>query len=149
MVVSNLARIVVTIWCFVVLILTQSYTASLSSLLTVQQLQPTVTNVDELIKKGEFVGYQQNSFMLGILKNLGFDDSRLMAYNTPEECDELFSRGSGNGGIAAAFDEVPYMKFFLSMYCSKYTIIEPTFKTGGFGFVRSLLFLPPALLVSI
>jgi ionotropic glutamate receptor len=117
--------------------------------LTVQQLQPTVTNVDELIKKGEFVGYQPNSFVLGILKNLGFDDSRLMAYNTPEECDELFSRGSGNGGIAAAFDEVPYMKFFLSMYCSKYTIIEPTFKTGGFGFVRSLLFLPPALLVSI
>ncbi|KAI9377956.1 hypothetical protein POPTR_018G012700v4 [Populus trichocarpa] len=134
-VVSNLARIVVTVWCFVVLILTQSYTASLSSVLTVQQLQPTVTNVDELIKKGEFVGYQQNSFVLGILKNLGFDDSRLMAYNTPEECDKLFSRGSGNGGIAAAFDEVPYMKFFLSMYCSKYTIIEPTFKTGGFGFV--------------
>uniref|UniRef100_A0A6N2KCF7 Glutamate receptor n=1 Tax=Salix viminalis TaxID=40686 RepID=A0A6N2KCF7_SALVM len=78
-VVSNLARIVVTIWCFVVLILTQSYTASLSSLLTVQQLQPT---------------------------NLGFDESRLMAYNTPEECDGLFSRGSGNGGIAAAFEEV-------------------------------------------
>ena len=90
--VSNLARIVVTIWCFVVLILTQSYTASLSSLLTVQQLQPTVTNVDELIKKGESVGYQQNSFVLGILKNLGFDDSRLVAYNTPEECEAFFQR---------------------------------------------------------
>ncbi|KAJ6732169.1 IONOTROPIC GLUTAMATE RECEPTOR [Salix purpurea] len=58
-----------------------------------------------------------------------------MAYNTPEEYDGLFSRGSGNGGIAAAFNEVPYMKFFLSMYCSKYTMIKPTFKTGGFGFV--------------
>ncbi|KAK7828665.1 glutamate receptor 2.7 [Quercus suber] len=38
---SNLARIVVIIWVFVVLILTQSYTASLTSLLTIQQLQPT------------------------------------------------------------------------------------------------------------
>ncbi|KAJ4831370.1 hypothetical protein Tsubulata_021667 [Turnera subulata] len=42
-VVSNLGRTVVIIWFFVVLILTQSYTASLTSLLTVQNLQPTVT----------------------------------------------------------------------------------------------------------
>ncbi|KAM1527098.1 hypothetical protein ACFX1Z_016643 [Malus domestica] len=35
-VVSNLARFVVIIWCFVVLILTQSYAASLTSFLTVQ-----------------------------------------------------------------------------------------------------------------
>ncbi|MBA0848200.1 hypothetical protein Goshw_029625, partial [Gossypium schwendimanii] len=40
-VVSNLGRFVVIIWCFVVLVLTQSYTASLTSLLTVEQLQPT------------------------------------------------------------------------------------------------------------
>ncbi|CAK7354064.1 unnamed protein product [Dovyalis caffra] len=134
-VVSNLARIVVTIWCFVVLILTQSYTASLSSMLTVQQLQPSVSSVNELIQKGEFVGYLENSFVLGILKHLGFDESKLMVYSSLEECDELFSKGSGNGGIAAAFDEVPYMKLLLSKYCSKYTMVEPTFKTGGFGFV--------------
>ncbi|CAK7354074.1 unnamed protein product [Dovyalis caffra] len=59
----------------------------------------------------------------------------LMVYSSLEECDELFSKGSGNGGIAAAFDEVPYMKLLLSKYCSKYTMVEPTFKTGGFGFV--------------
>ena len=136
-VVSNLSRAVVLIWCFVVLILTQSYTASLTSLLTVQQLRPTVTDVHELIKKGEYVGYQEGSFVLGILLDLGFDESKLIVYNSTEQCDDLLSKGSGNGGIAAAFDEVPYMRLFLSKYCSKYAMIDPTFKTDGFGFVSS------------
>ncbi|KAJ6673850.1 GLUTAMATE RECEPTOR 2.9 [Salix viminalis] len=133
--VSNLTRAVVIIWFFVVLVLTQSYTASLTSLLTVQQLQPTVTDVHDLVMKGEYVGYLSGSFVLGILLGLGFDKSKLRVYNSTEECHELFSKGSGNGGISAAFDEVPYTKRFLSKYCSKYTMIEPTFKTGGFGFV--------------
>ncbi|KAF2305812.1 hypothetical protein GH714_008239 [Hevea brasiliensis] len=68
------------------------------------------------------------------VKGLGFDESKLKVYNSTEECDELFSKGSGNGGIAAAFDEVPYTKLFLAQYCSKYTLVEPTFKTDGFGF---------------
>ncbi|XP_057467334.1 glutamate receptor 2.3-like [Actinidia eriantha] len=134
-VVSNLARFVVIIWCFVVLILTQSYTASLTSMLTVQQLQPTVTDVHELIKKGEFVGYLEGSFVLGLLKQLNFDESKLKVYASPEECDDLFTKGSGNGGIAAAFDEIPYIKLFLSKHCSKYTMVAPTYKTDGFGFV--------------
>ncbi|KAL9400486.1 hypothetical protein Peur_009447 [Populus x canadensis] len=134
-VVSNLSRAVIIIWCFVVLILTQSYTASLASLLTVEQLQPTVTDVSELIKKGEYVGYQKGSFVLGLLLDLGFDKSKLMVYNSAEECHHLFSKGSGNGGIAAAFDELAFIKLILSRYCSKYTMIDPKFKTGGFGFV--------------
>ncbi|KAJ4841959.1 hypothetical protein Tsubulata_047652 [Turnera subulata] len=134
-VVSNLGRTVVIIWFFVVLIFTQSYTASLTSFLTVQKLQPTVTDVKELIRNGKAVGYQPGSFVYGILKDLGFDDSKLIPYVSPEECDELFTKGSGAGGIAAAFDEVPYIRLFLSKYCSKYTMIDPTFKVGGFGFV--------------
>ncbi|KAJ6732171.1 IONOTROPIC GLUTAMATE RECEPTOR [Salix purpurea] len=134
-VVNNLSRFVLIIWCFVVLILTQSYTASLTSLLTVKQLQPEVTDVNDLIRKGEYVGYHEGSFVAGILLELGFDESKLVMYNSFEKCDELFSKGSGNGGISAAFDEAPYMKLFLSKYCSKYTMIEPTFKTAGFGFV--------------
>ncbi|XP_073262156.1 glutamate receptor 2.8-like [Populus alba] len=134
-VVSNFSRAVVIIWCFVVLILTQSYTASLTSLLTVQQLRPTVTDVNELIKKGEYVGYRGGSFVQGILLDqLLFDKSKLIVYNTTEQWDDLLSKGSGNGGIAAAFDEVPFTRLFLSKYCSKYAVIDPTFKTGGFGF---------------
>ncbi|XP_044463536.1 glutamate receptor 2.2-like [Mangifera indica] len=137
-VLSNMARFVVIVWCFVVLILTQSYTASLTSLLTVQRLQPTVSDVAELIKREENVGYQQGSFVLGILKQLGFKDKNLLVYDSVEECDALFQNGTANGGIAAAFDEVPYIKLFLGKYCSKYSMVDPTFKTAGFGFAFPL-----------
>ena len=139
--VSNLSRAVIIIWCFVVLILTQSYTASLASLLTVEQLQPTVTDVYELITKEEYVGYQEGSFVRGLLLDLGFKESKLMVYGSPEECHHLFSKGSGNGGIAAAFDELPFIKLILSRYCSKYTMIDLKIKTGGLGFVSSLSYL--------
>ncbi|XP_048133137.1 glutamate receptor 2.1-like [Rhodamnia argentea] len=131
---SNLARFVVIVWVFVVLILTQSYTASLSSLLVVQNLQPTVADVNQLLKSGAKVGYQDGSFVYGMLKQMKFDDSRLTSYQSAEECDALLSTGSAKGGIAAAFDEIPYIKLILSRHCNKYTLI-PTFKTAGFGFV--------------
>ncbi|KAG8375363.1 hypothetical protein BUALT_Bualt10G0092300 [Buddleja alternifolia] len=134
-VISNLSRFVLIIWFLVVLILIQSYTASLTSMLTVQKLQPTVTDVAVLIKNKDNVGYVKGSFVLELLKKMNFEESRILAYNTPEEMDELFSKGSKNGGIAAAFDELPYMKLFLSKYCSKYTMVGPTYKTDGFGFV--------------
>ena len=136
--VSNLTRFVVIIWVFVVLILTQSYTASLTSLLTIQQLQPTVTDINQLIKNGEHVGYQGGSFVLGILKEMKFDENKLIIYDTPEECDQLLSKGSANGGIAGAIIETPMMKLFLGQYCSKYTMVESIYKTDGFGFVSSL-----------
>ncbi|XVF48222.1 hypothetical protein PTKIN_Ptkin03bG0172600 [Pterospermum kingtungense] len=134
-VVSNLARFVVIIWCFVVLILTQSYTASLTSLLTVEQLQP-ITDINDLWKRKESVGYLNGSFVEGILLDrLKFDKSQLKIYNSPQELHELFTKGSANGGISAALDEMPYIKLFLAKYCGKYTTVEPTFKTDGFGFV--------------
>ncbi|KAJ0031595.1 hypothetical protein Pint_12583 [Pistacia integerrima] len=137
-VISNLGRFVVIVWCFVVLILTQSYTASLTSLLTVQRLQPTVSDVTELIKRGENVGFQQGSFVAGILKDLGFNEKNLLVYDSVEEWEVLFQKGTTNGGIAAAFDEVAYLKLFMGRHCFKYTIVEQTFKTAGFGFVSSL-----------
>ncbi|CAI9772304.1 unnamed protein product [Fraxinus pennsylvanica] len=109
-------------------------------MLTVQQLQPTVKDINQLLKNKDYVGYQQGSFVFELLKGMGFDESRLKQYNSPEECDELFSQGSGNGGISTAFDGIPYIKLFLAKYCSKYTMVDPTYSlTGGFGFVRNPL----------
>ncbi|GMQ02692.1 hypothetical protein CsSME_00048803 [Camellia sinensis var. sinensis] len=130
-VVSNLARFVVIIWCFVVLILTQSYTASLTSLLTVHQLEPSITDVQELINKGQSVGYPKVSFIHDILKRMNFSDSQIKGYNTVEgDLDAALS----NRSIVAAFDEIPYLKLFTGRHCSKYTMVAPTHKTGGFGF---------------
>ncbi|KAJ6329873.1 hypothetical protein OIU76_008656 [Salix suchowensis] len=77
----------------------------------------------------------EGSFVRGLLLDLGFKESKLMVYGSPEECHHLFSKGSGNGGIAAAFDELAFIKLILSRYCSKYTMIDLKFKTGGLGFV--------------
>ncbi|KAM7477594.1 hypothetical protein LguiA_025807 [Lonicera macranthoides] len=128
-VVSNLSRLVVIIWCFVVLILTQSYTASLTSTLTVKQLEPTFTSVEELIEKGEIVGYAKGSFVGELLRNSNM--SKLKEYKSRDELHIKFSKGE----IGAAFDEIPYMKLFLAKHCSKYTMVGPTLKTTGFGFV--------------
>lgn len=136
--VSNWARFVVIIWCFVVLILIQSYTASLTSRLTVQQLRPVINDVNQLLKNRENVGYQKGSFVVDILKDLGFKDDQLKIYNSTDELFSLFENGTTKGGISAAFDETPYTKLFLAKHCSKFTMVEPTFKADGFAFVRPL-----------
>ncbi|EMS64881.1 Glutamate receptor 2.5 [Triticum urartu] len=51
---SPLSKIVVVIWCFVVLVLVQSYTASLSSILTTKRLHPSVTDFETLQKSEQY-----------------------------------------------------------------------------------------------
>lgn len=130
-VVSNLARVVLVIWLFVVLVLQSSYTASLTSILTVEKMQPTVTEIDELLKSNATVGYLDESFMPALLGRLKFGENKRIAYQSPKDYHEAFS----NKSIAAIFDEVPYLKVFLSQYCNKYVMTGPIYKTDGFGFV--------------
>nr|XP_043626316.1 glutamate receptor 2.7-like isoform X2 [Erigeron canadensis] len=129
---SNLSRFVVIVWVFVVLVLTSSYTASLTSMLTVQQLQPT--DIFQIMRKGESVGYQQGSFTRYTLKTIGFDDSKLKSYGSFEQYDEALQKGSQNGGVSAIFDELPYLRAFMVKYCTKYTMTGYTNNTAGFGF---------------
>ncbi|KAG0483946.1 hypothetical protein HPP92_012030 [Vanilla planifolia] len=131
---SNLTKIVVSFWLFAVLILTSSYTASLSSMLTVQQLRPTATNVEDLIRSGTSIGYMGD---LTSTDKQGIDKSRLKAYYSKEEFNDALSRGSSHGGVSAIIAETPYLKAFLSKYCNNYTMIGPVYKTNGFGFAFS------------
>ncbi|ONI33013.1 hypothetical protein PRUPE_1G399800 [Prunus persica] len=134
-VVSNLGRFLMIIWVFVVLVLSQSYTANLASLLTAERLRPTVTDIKDLIRSGDSVGYMKNSFVHELLKQIGFDESKLKAMTSMEDCDQALSKGSEKGGITAFVNETPNIKLFLAKYCSKYTMIGPIFKTDGFAFV--------------
>ncbi|EYU27220.1 hypothetical protein MIMGU_mgv1a024764mg, partial [Erythranthe guttata] len=136
-VVSNLARFVLIVWFLVVLILTQSYTASLASMLTVQKLEPAVTDITVLMRNKDYVGYSNTSFLHGFLKKY-FNESQLRPFYSDDHLDELLSKGSGNDGIAAAFQEIPYIKIFLGKYGSKYMMAGPPYKADGFGFVFPL-----------
>ncbi|KAL2488336.1 glutamate receptor 2.4 [Forsythia ovata] len=124
---SNLSRIIVLVWLFVVLILTSSYTATLSSLLTVQQIQ--------FGSAGEFLGTQLGSSVGGVIANLNFQDQRLKLYLSPKAYIEALSRGHKDGGVDAIIDEIPYIKIILSKYSNDYGMIGSTSSTGGFGFV--------------
>ncbi|KAM0939245.1 putative periplasmic binding protein-like I [Dioscorea sansibarensis] len=135
-IVSNLARGVVIIWVFVVLILQSSYTASLTSMLTVEQFEPSYTHISDLKDSGERVGYLQDSFVKGFLvKTWKFDQEKLVPFRSPQDFAEALAKGSQNGGVAAVVDEIPYLRVFLKDYCDNYTMAGQTYKTSGFGFV--------------
>ncbi|XP_026447469.1 glutamate receptor 2.7-like [Papaver somniferum] len=134
-VLSNLGRFVMGIWLFVVLILTQSYTANLASMLTIQRSDPTYNDVNQLIRYGYNVGYQEGTFVFGMLKRMGFDESNLKSYKSPGEFDEAFSKGRSEGGIVAAFEELPYIELILAEYCGKYMMVGDIYPYDGFGFV--------------
>ncbi|XP_015693932.2 glutamate receptor 2.8-like [Oryza brachyantha] len=137
---SPLSKIVVVIWCFVVLILVQSYTASLSSMLTAKRLRPSVTSLDQLLSNGDYVGYQNGSFVGSLLKKRGFMPSMLRPYGTPKEYAEALRNGSKNGGVSAIVDEIPYLTSFLSnpQYQKEFQMVNRFYKTPGFGFVFPL-----------
>ncbi|KAI7756698.1 hypothetical protein M8C21_021723 [Ambrosia artemisiifolia] len=132
--ISNLSRFVVIVWVFVMLVLTSSYTASLSSMLTVQQLQPRYTDINEIKINGESIGYQDGSFVREMLKDMGFNDTQLKNYSTFDQYHDALQLGSQKGGVSAIMEELPYIRVFLAKHCNMYTMTGPIHKTAGFGF---------------
>jgi len=129
-----LSRIVLLVWMFVLLVLASSYTANFASMLTVQKLSPTVTDIHELQKQGGYVGFHRGSYIEGLLEDIGFDRSRIRAYDTPEDFHSALSKEGKYGGVAALVLEVPYIKLFLAKYCKGYTMVGPIYKSAGFAF---------------
>ncbi|KAK3125186.1 hypothetical protein QOZ80_7BG0601450 [Eleusine coracana subsp. coracana] len=132
--VSALGRFVLLIWLFVVLIINSSYTASLTSLLTVQELTSGIQGLDSLISSSSAIGYQVGSFSRNYLvEELNIAESRLVPLNSPSEYARALELGAGNGGVAAIIDELPYVEIFLSKYC-KFKTVGQVFTKSGWGF---------------
>ena len=137
--VSTLGRFVLLIWLFVVLIINSSYTASLTSILTVQQLSSPVKGIDSLINSKEPIGYLQGSFTRTyLIEEIGIDESRLVPLKTPEETATALKNGPQKGGVAAYVDERAYIELFLSSRCD-FSIVGQEFTRNGWGFVSYLL----------
>ncbi|XP_022870411.1 glutamate receptor 2.9-like, partial [Olea europaea var. sylvestris] len=132
---GTLICLILVAWAFVAFLLMSTYTASLSSRLTVHRLKPTVADVKELIKRVDNIGCQHGSFLVDFLKDVGFEESKIRKYKCAEECHEALSKGSSHGGISAYFDVMPHIMLFLSQFCGKYKVAGPTYRTDGFGFV--------------
>ncbi|CAL5346128.1 unnamed protein product [Camellia sinensis] len=128
---SNYTKVVVAMWLFVVFVVTSSYTASLTSMLTVSRLEPTVTDIEFLRRTNAIVGCDGDSFVKHYLVSvLGFKENNIKPvdsqYNYPGEFE--------SGNITAAFLEPPYAKIFLRENCNKYAVSGPTYIFGGWGF---------------
>ncbi|XP_062178369.1 glutamate receptor 3.4-like isoform X1 [Phragmites australis] len=132
--VSALGRFVLIIWLFVVLIINSSYTASLTSILTVQQLATGITGLDNLISSALPIGYQAGKFTRSyLIEELNIPDSRLVPLNTIQEYADALNRGPKSGGVAAIVDEMPYVEIFLTYYCN-FRIVGQEFTKEGWGF---------------
>lgn len=132
--VSTFGRIVLLIWLFVVLIINSSYTASLTSILTVQKLFSPITGIESLVNTKEPIGYQLGSFARNyLIQELRIDESRLVPLNLPEDYAKALKDGPSNGGVAAVVDERAYMELFLSTRC-QFSILGQEFTKNGWGF---------------
>lgn len=122
---SNASRFIVGVWFFVVLILTSSYIANLSSLLTVAQFK---------YEKSHYIGYSANSYVRRMVDNLNFGDDRLKPYQSPEQYYDALTKGSKHGGVDAILEEVPYIKALIARNPGEYAMVKSSSKTSGFGF---------------
>ncbi|PIA30588.1 hypothetical protein AQUCO_05500121v1 [Aquilegia coerulea] len=129
---SNLARIVVGTWLFVVLIVISSYTAILTSMFTVSRLEPSMINVEFLKRTNAVVGCNGNSFIVRYLVDVvGFKKENVKRIDSVDHYPIAFQ----NKDIAAAFFVTLHAKVFIMKNCERYTMAGPTYKLGGFGFV--------------
>ncbi|KAL7140521.1 hypothetical protein ABFS83_09G125100 [Erythranthe nasuta] len=133
-IVSNLARLVLVVWVFVVLILNSTYTASLSARFTIDKLgQNADIDVNDLISNGNYVGCREGSFVVDFLKGLGFDESKIKEYKSAEDFHNALSKDE----ITVMFTRTPYANLFLSKYCKNktYMRVGSPYITEGVAFV--------------
>ncbi|KAK6160705.1 hypothetical protein DH2020_004086 [Rehmannia glutinosa] len=126
------SRLVLAAWTCVILVVYASFTAVLSTMMTVPRLQPSIQEIDYLRNTNAVVGCNGNSFIVRYLINvLNFKTQNVRKINSIDEYPKAFESGE----IKAAFFVAPHAKVFLAEYCKGYIKSGPSFKLGGFGFV--------------
>ena len=132
---STLGRLVLIIWLFVVLIINSSYTASLTSILTVQQLTSRIEGIDSLIQSKEPIGVQDGTFARNYLVNeLNISPHRIVPLRDEEHYLSALQLGPKAGGVAAIVDELPYIEVLLTNSNCKYRTVGQVFTRTGWGF---------------
>ncbi|KAG5530690.1 hypothetical protein RHGRI_025602 [Rhododendron griersonianum] len=120
---SSYSRIVVVAWLFLALVLTQSYTANLTTMLTNSRLRPKIWSQAK-------VGCDENTFIKKYLK----EELHYKNIITIQDEDE-YLRQFKSGNITAAYLESPYAKVFINKHCGKFIGTLRIERFGGFGFM--------------
>lgn len=126
-----LARLVLGTWLFVILVITSSFTASLTSMMTVSRFAPSVVDIETLRQTNATVGCNFHSFIIRYLNDvLHIPNANIKTLFGIDDYPKAFD----NGDIQAAFFITPHAKVFLAKYCKGYTTAA-TYDLGGLGFV--------------
>lgn len=121
------------VWICVVFVVGACFVAVLNTMMTVPRLQPSIEEIDYLRNTDAAVGCNGNSFIVRYLVDvLHFKQENVLRVDSIDDYPNLLKSGK----IKAAFFVAPHAKIFLASYCKGYTVSGPSFKLGGFGFVR-------------
>ncbi|KAK9151819.1 hypothetical protein Syun_010128 [Stephania yunnanensis] len=132
--ISTLGKMVMMVWLFLLMVITSSYTASLTSILTVEQLSSPITGIDSLIASNQRIGCQAGTFVHSYLQeSLDIPQGRLVPLQNEEDYARALRLGPKNGGVAAIVDELPYVECFLSNY-EDFGIVGQMISKSGWGF---------------
>lgn len=128
---NGLSRMAVVVWLFMAIVVMQTYTANLASMLTVPRLKPTITDIETLKYSNAMIGCTGKTFVPQYLRDvLQFNPSNIKDnYNSLDE----IAKALRTKEIAAVFLQSPLAKQFLARYCKSFTLAGPTF-AGGYGF---------------
>ncbi|KAK9077867.1 hypothetical protein SSX86_006205 [Deinandra increscens subsp. villosa] len=134
-IVSTLGRFVLILWLFVVLIITSSYTASLTSILTVRQLTSSIEGIDSLISSNDPIGVQEGTFSHSyLIQELNIPESRIVPLKDEVDYLNALHLGPEGGGVAAIVDELPYVELFMRYSKCEFRIVGQEFTKSGWGF---------------
>lgn len=100
--VTPMGRLIGIVWMFVALIIISSFTAAITSSLTVNQIESGIDGLDDL--KGKTIGVTAGSTAEDYLKSRGFRSS-------PIEDVETALTSVENGELAAVIHDLPVLKY--------------------------------------
>lgn len=129
---NNLSRLTLAIWLCVIVVVTASYTAVLSSMMTVPRLKPSIVDIDYLKNSNATVGCNGKGFVVKyLLETLKFNRANIKKIASISDYPEAFEKGQ----ISAAFLISPHAKVFVAKN-KRYVVAKPSFEVGGLAFVR-------------
>ncbi|XP_010552008.1 PREDICTED: glutamate receptor 1.2-like isoform X4 [Tarenaya hassleriana] len=121
---KNLSRFVVLVWVFAVLILVSNYAATLTSMMTVQQMR--------FRSSQNYVGFFSGSLIVNVvLSNSTFRGPRYRQFTASDD----YGNALQNGTVSFIIDELPYLKVILGEYPTDLYMIKRETITNGFGFM--------------
>ncbi|CAI7865149.1 unnamed protein product [Closterium sp. NIES-54] len=130
-----IARIVLALWLLVTFVVVTSFTANMTSIITVNMLTVPSLDVNSVINANNPIAYQAGSFIEGYLTQLGVQKHNMVPLSSAEE----YSSALVTGRVKVVVDEDPYLDLLRTNHCSMaqvkqpYSFLSMSFGKGGGG----------------